>query len=116
MPPRAVRQNCHSRSFTRSSSPSGCAANALSTAIPELSYTETASGIQQVATRAKNNVRISDWTFPNNNHIVQPGPNKGDPWSHTYVWAVPIDDFHTARFTVYAFDASAACRCASLIA
>src|SRR4029077_720311 len=28
VPPRAVRQNCHSRSFTRSSSPSGCAANA----------------------------------------------------------------------------------------
>jgi 5,5'-dehydrodivanillate O-demethylase len=80
----------------------------ISTAIPELAYAETAAGIQQTATRSKSNVRISDWTFPNNNHIVQPGPNKGDPWSHTYVWAVPIDDHRTLRFTVYAFDAAAA--------
>ena len=80
----------------------------ITTAIPELAYSETTAGIRQVATRSKNNVRISDWTFPNNNHIVQPGPKKGDPWSHTYVWVVPIDDQRTLRFTVYAFAASAA--------
>ena len=79
----------------------------ISTAIPELSYAETTAGVQQTATRSKNNIRISDWTFPNNNHIVQPGPKKGDPWSHTYVWAVPIDDHRTLRFTVYSFDAAA---------
>src|SRR5262249_19197965 len=45
----------------------------ISTAIPELEYLETSSGIRQIATRSKNNVRISDWTFPNNNRIVTPG-------------------------------------------
>lgn len=79
----------------------------ISTAIPELQYFETSAGIKQVATRP-NNVRVSDWTFPNNNHIVQPGPTKADPWNHTFVWAVPIDDTRTLRFTVYAFAASAA--------
>ena len=43
-------------------------------------------------------VRISDWTFPNNNHIVVPGPDKNDPWPHVSVWAVPTDDAHTMRF------------------
>lgn len=79
----------------------------ISTAIPQLEYFETSAGIKQVATRSKDNVRVSDWTFPNNNHIVQPGPQKGDPWNHTYVWAVPIDDTRTLRFTLYAFAASA---------
>jgi 5,5'-dehydrodivanillate O-demethylase len=45
-------------------------------------------------------VRISDWTFPNNNHIRSPGPQKGDPWIDRLVWAVPIDDENTARFTL----------------
>jgi 5,5'-dehydrodivanillate O-demethylase len=65
--------------------------------IPELEYSETSSGIRQVATRSNGNVRISDWTFPNNNHIVIPGPDKNDPWPHVSVWAVPIDDTHTMR-------------------
>jgi 5,5'-dehydrodivanillate O-demethylase len=72
----------------------------ITTAVPELSYEETSAGIRQVATRSKNNVRISDWTFPNNNHIVAPGPKKGDPWVHTSVWAVPIDDHSTMRFAI----------------
>ncbi|MDB5726933.1 MAG: Iron-sulfur containing oxygenase [Noviherbaspirillum sp.] len=79
----------------------------LSTAIPELTYSETSAGIRQVATRSKNNVRVSDWTFPNNNHVVVPGPQKGDPWSDLSVWAVPIDDTRTMRFTLYSFPASA---------
>lgn len=72
----------------------------ISTAVPELSYAETPSGIRQTAVRSKNNVRISDWTFPNNNHIIAPGPQKGDPWIDRVVWAVPIDDETTARFTI----------------
>jgi 5,5'-dehydrodivanillate O-demethylase len=80
----------------------------LSTAIPDLEYSETRAGIRQVATRSETNVRISDWTFPNNNHVVVPGPSKGDPWSDLSVWAVPIDDEHTMRFTLYSFPASAA--------
>ena len=72
----------------------------ISTAVPDLEYSETSSGIRQTATRSKNNVRISDWTFPNNNHIRSPGPQKGDPWIDRLVWAVPIDDENTARFTL----------------
>lgn len=74
----------------------------ITTAVPELAYEETSAGIRQTATRSKNNVRISDWTFPNNNHVVSPGPRKGDPWLDTVVWAVPIDDGRTMRFTVNA--------------
>lgn len=72
----------------------------IQTAIPELSYEETNAGIRQTAVRGKNNVRISDWTFPNNNHVVSPGPQKGDPWYDIVVWAVPIDDEHTMRFHI----------------
>jgi 5,5'-dehydrodivanillate O-demethylase oxygenase subunit len=72
----------------------------ISTAVPDLAYEETSSGIRQIATRSKTNVRISDWTFPNNNHIRSPGPQKGDPWIDRLVWAVPIDDESTARFTI----------------
>jgi 5,5'-dehydrodivanillate O-demethylase len=74
----------------------------ITTAIPDLSYTETNAGIRQRAMRSRTNVRISDWTFPNNNHIVAPGPKKTDPWVDNCVWAVPIDDTHTMRFTVTA--------------
>jgi 5,5'-dehydrodivanillate O-demethylase len=66
--------------------------------IPELEYSETASGIRQTATRSNGNVRVSDWTFPNNNRIVVPGPNRNDPWPYVSVWAVPIDDTRTMRF------------------
>jgi 5,5'-dehydrodivanillate O-demethylase len=79
----------------------------LTTAVPDLAYSETSAGIRQVATRSKNNVRISDWTFPNNNHVVVPGPKTGDPWSDLTVWAVPIDDENTMRFTLYSFPANA---------
>jgi 5,5'-dehydrodivanillate O-demethylase oxygenase subunit len=75
----------------------------ITTAIPELSYEETSAGIRQVAKRSENNIRVSDWTFPNNNHVVAPGPLKTDPWVHTVVWAVPIDDETTMRFTIGAF-------------
>jgi 5,5'-dehydrodivanillate O-demethylase len=80
----------------------------ITTAIPELAYTETTAGVRQIATRAKDNVRVSDWTFPNNNHVVAPGRNKGDPWSDISVWAVPIDDYRTMRFTLHSFHVSQA--------
>lgn len=74
---------------------------AVTTTIPELSYAETEAGIEQVAARAKGNVRKSDWTFPNNNHIVVPGLAKGDPWRDLGVWMVPNDDEHTTRFMLH---------------
>ena len=52
--------------------------------------------------RSATNIRVSDWTFPNNNHIVAPRPRKGDPWSDNATWHVPIDDEHTMRFAVTA--------------
>ncbi len=74
----------------------------ITTAIPKLSYTETSAGIRQIATRSRTNQRVSDWTFPNNNHIVGPGPRKTDPWVDTCVWVVPIDEESTRRFTISA--------------
>ena len=80
-------------------------AEAITSAIPDLAYSETSAGIRQIATRSPTNVRISDWTFPNNNHIVAPGPGKDDPWTDISVWAVPIDERNTRRFTLYAYAA-----------
>jgi 5,5'-dehydrodivanillate O-demethylase len=75
---------------------------AVGTAIPVLTYEETTAGIRQTATRP-DNVRISDWTFPNNNHIRLAPPRKEDPWAHTSAWQVPIDDESTLRFTLTAY-------------
>ncbi len=72
----------------------------ITTRIPDLAFFETPSGLRQVATRGKDNVRISNWTFPNNNHIRSPGPAKTDPWADSTVYAVPMDDERTWRFTV----------------
>ena len=47
-------------------------------------------------------MRISDWTFPNNNHISQPGLAKSDPWIDVGIWMVPHDDLSTTRFTLWA--------------
>ena len=78
----------------------------ISTAVPDLAYEETSAGMLQIATRAANNVRISNWTFPNNNNVIVPGPKHGDPWSHVCVWAVPVDETHTMRFTVVSSEGS----------
>jgi 5,5'-dehydrodivanillate O-demethylase len=69
--------------------------------VPALSYEETSSGIRQIARRSESNVRISDWTFPNNNHVVAPTPDKAAPWGHISAWPVPVDDRNTMRFTLY---------------
>lgn len=72
----------------------------ITSVVPTLAYEETCAGLRQIATRSPDNVRISDWTFPNNNHVLVPGPKRDDPWSHLCVWAVPIDETATMRFTV----------------
>src|SRR5262245_26781729 len=73
----------------------------VAASIPKLEYSETDAGIRQVATRSKDSVRISDWTFPNKNHIVVPGLEAGDPWLDVGHWNVPVDDDHTTRFMIY---------------
>jgi 5,5'-dehydrodivanillate O-demethylase oxygenase subunit len=78
----------------------------ITTAIPELSYLETDAGIRQISKRSENNVRISNWTFPNNNHVNSPGPRKGDLWGHSCGWVVPIDDQHTLRMGLVAAPAT----------
>ncbi|WP_296558628.1 Rieske 2Fe-2S domain-containing protein [Pigmentiphaga sp.] len=76
--------------------------DAVTTMMPDLSYVENEAGIEQIAVRAHDNVRKSDWTFPNNNHVVVPGLRKGDPWIDFGIWMVPQDDEHSTRFTIYA--------------
>jgi 5,5'-dehydrodivanillate O-demethylase oxygenase subunit len=74
----------------------------VSQALPELDYLETTAGIRQIATRGPDNVRISDWTFPNNNHIKLPGLVADGPWIDAGIWNVPIDDTKTMRMNIYA--------------
>lgn len=75
--------------------------DAVTQAIPKLDYSETQSGIRQVATRGKGNVRVSDWTFPNNNHILIPSLRGDDRWIDIAVWLVPVDDETTTRQQIY---------------
>ncbi|WP_338617129.1 Rieske 2Fe-2S domain-containing protein [Pigmentiphaga sp. CHJ604] len=74
---------------------------AVTGAVPELSYQETSAGIRQTARRSSGNVRVSDWTYPNNNHITVPGLTPEDPWIDVFVWMVPNDDLNTTRFMIY---------------
>ena len=62
--------------------------------------------MRQIATRGEGNVRITDWTFPNNNHIVVPARGANDPWVNIIAWFVPIDDDHVARFLLGSFPKS----------
>ncbi|HXQ51601.1 MAG TPA: Rieske 2Fe-2S domain-containing protein [Stellaceae bacterium] len=89
-------------SFVHQAGKVGPFGEAVSTAIPKLEYLETDAGIRQIATRSKNSVRISDWTFPNNNHISRPFITLQDPWLDVGVWMVPVDDESAMRFTIYA--------------
>jgi 5,5'-dehydrodivanillate O-demethylase len=74
----------------------------LGPAIPELTYEETAAGIRQTAIRP-NSVRVSNWTFPNNNNVLGAPPRPGDPWLNSIGWAVPIDDENTLRIGLYSY-------------
>ena len=84
----------------------GTLGQVVTATIPQLEYTETEAGIRQIATRSKTSRRVSDWTFPNNNHISQPGLTPDDPWIDVGIWATPIDDTHTKRFFVYSIPSS----------
>jgi len=64
------------------------------------------AGIEVTATRANNNIRKCDWTFPNNNHTETPGFAKGDPWIELSLWNVPHDDESTTRYFVFSTVAS----------
>lgn len=88
-------------SFVHAYGRAGSFIESVTQAIPDLEYHETDAGIRQIATRAKGNVRVSDWTFPNNNHISVPGPFPGAPWVEVGLWNVPVDDEHGARLNVY---------------
>lgn len=47
-------------------------------------------------------MRVSDWTFPNSNHIFQPTLENDDAWMDVGIWIVPVDDERSARFNIYA--------------
>ena len=79
----------------------GTFGDAVAATIPQLEYVETDAGIRQTATRSKTSKRVSDWTFPNNNHISQPGLVPDDPWIDVGIWMTPVDDTHTTRFILY---------------
>lgn len=88
-------------SFAHQAGIVGSFGEAITTSIPKLAYTETEAGIEQRATRSAENVRVSDWTFPNNNHIIIPGLAPEDPWIDILVWMVPIDRENAIRFFIY---------------
>jgi 5,5'-dehydrodivanillate O-demethylase len=92
--------------FVHQKGRSGTFIKAVSGAIPELEYEENEAGIRQIATRGPGNVRISDWSFPNNNHIAVPGLEKDDPWIDIGHWNVPVDDETTARLNIWSVPAS----------
>lgn len=89
-------------SFVHQKGKIGHFGEAVTPAIPELDYFETDAGVRQVATRSSDNVRISDWTFPNNNHILIPSAFRDGPWVDLGIWIVPVDDEMTVRFQIYA--------------
>jgi hypothetical protein len=80
----------------------GSFGEAITSEVPELKYEETDSGICQMAIRPGNRVRVSDWTFPNYNHVKIPGPAPGDPWLDIGHWMVANDDTQTTRIALIA--------------
>ena len=67
--------------------------HAVTTAVPRsssMSRPRPASGRSPPA--PTNNVRGSDWTFPNNNHIIVPGLQPDDAWIDIGVWMTPADE------------------------
>jgi 5,5'-dehydrodivanillate O-demethylase len=84
----------------------GTFGEAVAASIPQLEYLETEAGIRQIATRSEKSRRVTDWTFPNNNHISQPGLRHDDPWIDVGIWMTPVDDTHTTRFILYSIPRS----------
>lgn len=92
-------------SFVHHAGKVGPFGEAVSNAIPRLEYEETSAGIRQIATRGEGNVRVSDWTFPNYNHVVIPS-TVGKAWVDVCVWRVPIEIDKTLRIGIYAMNSS----------
>ncbi len=88
-------------SFVHQKGRVGIFGQAVTPTIPKLQYSETDAGVRQIATRGPNNVRVSDWTFPNNNHILVPGITKQHPWMDIALWIVARDDERTSKFQIY---------------
>jgi len=57
--------------------------------------------MRQTAVRSAGSKRVSDWTFPNNNHVSHPTLEPEDPWVDVGVWMTPVDDENTMRFLIY---------------
>lgn len=79
----------------------GSFGSVVAATVPELSYEETEAGIRQTAVRSTGSKRVSDWTFPNNNHVSHPTLDVNDPWVDVGVWMTPVDDENTMRFLIY---------------
>jgi len=82
----------------------GAFGEAITGEVPEVTFRETEAGICQTAVRrgANGQVRVSDWTFPNANHVIIPGVTRDDPWTEVSHWMVPIDDERTLRVAILA--------------
>lgn len=92
-------------SFAHQMGKVGAFGQAIPAEVPEVSYEETSAGICQTAVRKlgdKNQVRVSDWTFPYGNTVIIPNVNPNDPWMEVTNWMVPIDDEHTIRISLRA--------------
>ena len=89
-------------SFAHQMGKVGSFGEAITSAVPEVSYKETEAGICQTAVRMGSQVRVSDWTFPYCNHVLIPSANRDDPWIETSHWMVPIDDGRTMRVALFA--------------
>jgi 5,5'-dehydrodivanillate O-demethylase len=95
-------------SFVHQKGKVGYFGEAVTPSLPKLDYVETDAGIRQIATRSADNVRISDWTFPNNNHILIPSAFRDAPWVDLGIWMVPVDDANTVRFQLYSIPSTTA--------
>jgi 5,5'-dehydrodivanillate O-demethylase len=75
---------------------------AVTPVVPTLRFEETPWGMTQYAQRSPKNVRVSDWRFPNCNHISIPlGDAQNQPWTDVFNWVTPVDDDHSARIIMY---------------
>src|SRR5205823_8039648 len=70
--------------------------------IPTLEYEETDWGLIQRTIRGPDTARVSDYQWPNCNHIAIPYGTKSDgvAWGDLFIWKVPVDDEHTLGFVI----------------
>lgn len=90
-------------SFAHQMGKVGAFGQAVPSEVPEVQCEETSAGVCQTAIRkldGKDQVRVSDWTFPYGNTVVVPGIGKDAPWMEVTNWMVPIDDHHTIRISL----------------